>query len=577
MAFIKGFRASNGLLTGEVWDFATIDITSLSWNTAPGNDNRGFCSIGSGYMGGVDGSGLGVQFSVPGINYNGWGNYFLLASFEIQGYSGSDYKRELRLVTDGAFTQFGPSTYTGNVRVSAFIRSYSDPVTYTDQLITAATSTDVQFHRGDFSNVYAMTVYCSFANAIYNNSHKVLIGISLQQSQGLDIKWLSAYTYFDYNYFWGLIDGNIPEEEFDPDFGPAAEEGGYGADPGTGGGSGGPGPTFDDTSDPWVPSGMPPGISNLGFLNIYKCDANSLVNLGGELFPEITWPTSLSDVGEVLAAVSDSIWNSKLVDFVISIHMIPVDVPAGNLEDIKLGARTMTGILARKVSSDYVEVDCGSLHVDEYYTSFADYMTRCRLFLPFYGFIDIKPEYWQSATLNVVYRFNIVDGTFIARVTSTVTRHQKTFTAMIGQYSGSACIHLPASGASYASIFSGVVSNAGGAAASMATGNVAAAGTSIMNTAAAMGSGGEANYSNPYNASGSIMGHRVPFLLIERPVSHFSENYAVEKGIPLLVRKTIGSCRGFTIAEDAILDGIPATLEEKERIKQYLQSGVIIK
>ena len=148
---------------------------------------------------------------------------------------------------------------------------------------------------------------------------------------------------------------------------------------------------------------------------------------------------------------------------------------------------------------------------------------------------------------------------------------------MVGQYSGSACIHLPATGASYASIFSGLVSNAGGAAVGMASGTVAAAGTSIMNTAAALGSGGEMHYSNPYNATAAIMGQRFAYVIIERPVSHFSLRYAVEKGIPLLVAKKLGNCSGFTTAEDAILDGIPCTADEKRRIQSLLKSGIIIK
>lgn len=570
MAWIEAWKSTAGYFTDVFFNTAIGNTNDIQWVNAP--DPTGVRRLAS--YEGDSSSGLQTGEAI-GLQYlkNFQKNVeFTLATFPIQGASEN---AEMRIKYKSAAD---PNLDQRMVSFGLFRRVIAADQTFVDTQFTPWIDILLDFTG---SQTLYITEKISFDIGFlqYQNISYFVFGLHRTETftRTGTLRYLDTYFCIPYTSWLTWAGGDIPPELIDPDFGPPSEEGGYGADPGSGGGSGGRGPTFDDTSDDWVPSDMPPGISNLGFLNIYKCDANSLVNLGSELFPEITWPTSLSDVGEVLAAVSDSIWNSKLIDFVISIHMVPVDVPAGNLEDIKLGARTMTGILARKVSSDYVEVNCGSLHIDEYYTSFADYMTRCRLFLPFYGFIDIKPEYWQSATLNVIYRFNIVDGTFIARVTSTVTRHQKAFTAMIGQYSGSACIHLPASGASYASIFSGVVSNAGGAAASMATGNVAAAGTSIMNTAAALGSGGEANYSNPYNASGSIMGHRVPYLLIERPVSHFSENYAVEKGIPLLVRKTIGSCQGFTIAEDAILDGIPATLEEKERIKQYLQSGVIIK
>lgn len=572
MAFIKGFRAGNGLLTGEIWDFSTQDVTNLSWNAAPGNNNSGVCSIGSGYMGGTNGAELGVLFKVPDITYTGWGNYILLASFEIFGYSGSDYKRELRLLTDGVFSASGPVTYTGNVRVSAFIRAYSDPTHYTDTLITAGSGTDVQFHRSDVTGVNARTVSCAFANVIYNNSHKVLIGISLAQDQSSTVKWVSAYTYFDYNYFWSLIDGHITEEEFDEDFGPASEEGGYG--------SSGPAPTFDGTSDSWLTYAPKPGIAALGLVNLYKCETNSLVNLGAELFPDIHWPTSLSDVGEVLAAVSDSIWNSKLIDYIVSAHIIPVDVTGGNLTDIKVGTRTMTGILARPITDDVVEFDCGTIHIDEFYTNFVDFQgTTCQLYLPFHGMVSIKPEYWQSADLSVKYLFNVIDGSFVAQVFSTVNRHQEPFTAMIGQYTGCACVHVPMTGNSYASMFGGMISgaaNVGAAVGAKHPSTVAitsALASGGVNSAAA--SSGSMSMSNPYNASAGFYGYPCPYVIIERQVSHFSTRYTKECGMPLIKTMNIGSCHGLTTCENVVLN-FGVTDEIGKEILAALKEGVIL-
>jgi hypothetical protein len=371
-----------------------------------------------------------------------------------------------------------------------------------------------------------------------------------------------------------------PEEVvIDPDLGPESGEDGYGPDEGgkspTGGGTGGPAPTFDEASDPWIDYPTKPGIAALGLVNLYKCDVGSLVNLGAEIFPDIHFPTSLSDVGAVLAAFSDSIWNSKLIDYIVSAHIIPVGVTGGNLEDIKVGTRTMTGILARPITDDIVEFDCGTLHIDEYYTNFVDYMTKCKVYIPFYGMVEIKPEYWQSADLQLKYRFNVIDGSFVAMLYSTISRHQKQFKSLIGQYTGCACVHVPMTGAAYASMFSGMISGVAGMATSLATGNPALAATSAINTAQA--ANGNMEMSNSYNASAGFYGHPCPYLIIERPISHFSGNYAAERGLPLLVKKTVGSVTGFTVAEDIILNGIPATKDELDRIKTLFKSGVIIK
>lgn len=378
-----------------------------------------------------------------------------------------------------------------------------------------------------------------------------------------------------------LLGGTVPGQKVSPEYGPESEPGGYGPGSGGAGGSGGPAPTFDGTSDPWVDTPTKPGVLSFGLLNVYKCDQGALNNLGAALFPEITWPPSsgFSDLiewlGMTIEAFSDSIWNKGLIDYIVSVHLIPVDVQGGSLEDIKIGPRTMTGTLARPISSDVIEIDCGSVHVDEYYTNYVDYMTQCRVYIPFYGMVSIKPEYWQSADISLKYLWNVMDGSFIAKLYSTITRHQSPCTTMIGQYSGSACVHMPLSGANYANMFSQLAGGVGGAAAGIASGNVAMAATSAMNYAGAVGSTGNMEQSNAYNASSAFYGHSRPFLIIERPVSHFSSKYVEECGLPVLVTKRIGACSGLTICEDPILN-FACPDDEAEAIKAALKEGVIV-
>lgn len=371
-----------------------------------------------------------------------------------------------------------------------------------------------------------------------------------------------------------LIGGTPGGEDIDLDFGPESQPGGYG-------GSGEPAPTFDGTSDPWVDTPTKPGVLSFGLLNVYKCDQGALNNLGADLFPEITWPpsTGFSDLlewlGETIQAFSDSVWNKGLIDYIVSVHLIPIDVSAGALEDIKIGPRTMTGILARPITDDVIEIDCGTVHVDEYYTNYVDYMTQCRVYIPYYGMISIKPEYWQSADINLKYLWNVMDGSFIAKLYSTITRHQTPCTSLIGQYSGSACVHMPLSGANYANMFAQLAGGIGGAAAGIASGNVAMAATSAMNYAGSIGGVGNMEQSNAYNASSAFYGHARPFLLIERPVSHFSRKYVAECGLPVLVTKRIGACSGLTICEDPILN-FACPDDEAEAIKAALREGVIV-
>lgn len=363
-------------------------------------------------------------------------------------------------------------------------------------------------------------------------------------------------------------DLDIEEVVISPEFGPESEPEGYEAEGG-----------FDDSSDVIGMPSKPQSVLSLGFINVYKCDAGSLVQLGSELFPEIQFPSSLSDVGEVLAAISDSIWNAKLIDYVISIHCVPGNVSGGNLTDIKIGTRTMTGILARPVSDEYVDFDFGSITIPLYYKNYIDYMTEIQLFLPFYGFVSLRPEEIIGGEINVKYRFNIIDGSFSAYIFATSNR-SKLQNSLIGQYGGSCVVHLPVSNMSYASMFSGLIGGAASAAIGVASGAGAAAAAGALTSAASVANalqGGDVKKSNSYNASSSFMSRRKPYLIVTRPVSSFSSRYNKESGLPSNVAMTLGQCSGFTVAEDIILDGIPCTSDEKERIRNYFKTGVIIR
>lgn len=390
---------------------------------------------------------------------------------------------------------------------------------------------------------------------------------------------IGAYSQTLEKYSWGYVlttdsrlqPGEIPViEDFSPEFGPASNAEGYEPQGG-----------FDDSSDTIGLPSAPQSVLSLGFVNVYKCSAGSLAQFGAELFPNIQFPASLSDVGGVIAAVSDSIWNSKLIDYVISVHCVPGDVTAGSPTDIKVGTRTMTGIMGSPITSEYVDYNFGSVSLPKYYKNYADYFTEIQLFLPMYGFISIRPEEVIDGEISVKYRFNVIDGSFMAFVFSTSSR-SKLKDSLIGQYGGSCIVHLPVSNMSYASMFSSLIgAGASGAMAAMGVGGAATTAAAVGLTAAPgivnAAQGADVKKSNSYNASSSFMSRMKPYLIVTRPVSAFSTRYNVENGLPSNVSMTIGDCLGFTQAENAILDGIPCTLAEKQRIRQYLREGVIIK
>lgn len=430
--------------------------------------------------------------------------------------------------------------------------------------------------------LYGGTLISSFPNiitALYNNFLYVIeTNQTSQTALGYtSVSYAANLTTIQADYF------NFKASKFSDEYGEASADGGY-----TGG-------TFDDSSDtislPTTPS---MGVTSAGFVNVYNPTAGELANLGSELFPDLTFTSespvsgsagvteaieaaanALVNFGNQIPKIVDMYINSNLIQYVIDCHILPVAPTTSGTGNVKVGFKTFTPAPAL-VTSDYVDFDCGSLNIGEYYANFIDYApyTKCKLFLPFVGFVDLQPEYWQSGTINVVYRFNIIDGSFMAFVISTSSK-SKLSNTVIAQYGGNACVHIPITGLNYSSMVSGVVS--GAQAVISAQSGVQAATRAVNSAVDVMNAKPPVQQSNSYNSTTSFLGVRTPYLLIERSVSNFSETYTDEKGVPSNISTSFSSLSGYTEATSVHLDGITgATSEELTEISELLAGGVVL-
>ena len=369
-----------------------------------------------------------------------------------------------------------------------------------------------------------------------------------------------------------------------PEVGPVSEAGGYDPDrPGA----------FDNSSDDiTIPSDPTLGVSSVGFVRVYNTGLNQLTALGLELFPPLQYtpPTAISDNQSVSEAIVDGFnqivtflanipsffdqfMANTLINYVIDCHMIPVSPGSGSSEAIHVGPKTLTTIAGR-IYTDYVNKSCGSISVGEYYGNFADYYANAKLYLPFVGFVPTRPEWFTGSTLSVDYKFNVIDGSFCCYVRAGGKHVGNGGSTIVAQYAGTACVHLPITGPSYAAMASGLVGAGAGMIAGAATGNVAAVATSALG---AMTSHGDIASSNAYNGSAAFLSCRYPFLMIERPVSSWARNYQHEIGIPANVYAKLSDVTGFCTMDNVHVDGISgATETEKNEIKRLLAQGVIV-
>ena len=407
----------------------------------------------------------------------------------------------------------------------------------------------------------------------------------LQKKSVLRFGYIYDFSYNKLSYSDGLIpmpfDQNIDDLyigttqpiEFDDDYGTYSGGGGYG------------GGSFDDSSDSFgLPSLPSLGVSEVGFVNVYNPTKNQLQGFADELFPDYEKPTpsqkeglegvveNLANVTSVIEFLTDSYINKGLIDFVIDCHIVPVTPSTTSNTGIKVGFKTFN-YNPNKVVSDYVEFDCGSLSIPEYYQNFLDYMgTRAKLYCPFIGFVDVKPEWFQSGVLQLVYHFNVIDGSCIAFLIGTSSK-SKLKNTVVATFGGNCCVHMPITGLNYSSMITGIVSGGAaitGAAINKDLGGMARGVTDVLSAKPTL------EQSNGYNAGMSYMCYRRPYLLIERPVASFSKNYPHEQGLPLNATQKLSNLSGMTICENVVLDNFPCLPEEKEMIQAALAEGIIL-
>lgn len=368
-----------------------------------------------------------------------------------------------------------------------------------------------------------------------------------------------------------------------PEAGPPSESGGYG-------GYGDGGSITDSDSIGW-PSDPTVSAASLGFINMYSPSAAGLSGLGAEIFPDFGFdfvvdPTGNTVIDAILNACGafvdifnqvpkmfEVFMNSRLIDYVQDCHVVPCVPTTTTAAHIKLGYRELD-TMAPVITNEYVNVDCGSISLTEFYKMFIDYQpyTRAKLFLPFVGFVPLEPEYWQSGSISVKYKFNVYDGSFICGVmASPNAKVSKMSSSMIAQYAGTAIVHLPLTGLNYSSMVAGLVGGAGAMVSAISQGNPTAAATAALNTAV---SSPQVMSSNSYTASAAFLGIRKPFLIIERSVSHFPMKYSHDVGLPSKITTALSAASGFTTVGEVDLSGMGASSEEKAAIRALLASGV---
>lgn len=264
------------------------------------------------------------------------------------------------------------------------------------------------------------------------------------------------------------------------------------------------------------------------------------------------------------------------MDAILGLSIVPVPVPAGPSKEVKVG-NIGTEINLTTASSQYVEVDCGSLNVEEYWGAYLDYApyTKAELYLPYCGVHPIQIDDVMGRTVAIKYHVDVLSGSCVAFV--------KCGNTVLYSFAGQCSSSIPINANNWTNVVNGALSIAGSIGTMVATGGLSApisagaavaAGASLAGTAMTMKP--QVERSGSMGGTAGMMGIQTPYLILTRPRQALPENQNTFTGYPSYITSTLGDLTGWTTVSEMHLEGVPCTEGEAEEIVDILKSGVIL-
>lgn len=259
------------------------------------------------------------------------------------------------------------------------------------------------------------------------------------------------------------------------------------------------------------------------------------------------------------------------IDAIIGFHQIYCTPTTGAAKVIKAGYLN-SPVSAAEVTDQYATIDCGTVHVDEFYGNVLDYdNSQVSMYLPFIGIVPLNTNVVMGSDLQIIYRIDVFTGTCLAQI-KVIKQNSN---AVMYAFDGNCAVQIPLTATTYTGMIGALISGIS-AGVSFATGDMAHAVTSGLSAAMSALNGQTGNkQSGTMGSNAGALGIRKPYLIITRAISSMPAGFESVAGLPSTDLVQLGSLSGFTSIRNVHLEGIPGTAEELEEIKSLLESGVI--
>lgn len=287
----------------------------------------------------------------------------------------------------------------------------------------------------------------------------------------------------------------------------------------------------------------------------------------------------------------DYLWTDDFIDNIkkvnadplaniIQFGVVPLNLASlrDTAKEVKVG-NVGTGVQMYPLTTEYIQVDLGTINPWEKWSTSMDYEpnSRASLYIPMVGILDMPMSELYNKGVNLVYNVDLLSGDFVAFVR--ITGMSGKLDSVLYHKTGNMMLSFPLSSGNYSNFFKTVAAGVAGVAAGAATGNPGVIASSLGEMAGAAMSGGSSiqlNRTGNFSGVASALGCFEAYMILTQPEQHYPANYNEFNGYPSYLPYKLSQLSGFTKVLEVIDNTVKATDEEKAEIESLLKEGIFI-
>ena len=271
---------------------------------------------------------------------------------------------------------------------------------------------------------------------------------------------------------------------------------------------------------------------------------------------------------------------------VLNLNISPINVDVLGPSEIKLG-NINTGVQGEMCQQQYQRIDFGTIRLNEYWASFADYSpyTRLSIYLPYVGVQSLSIDDVMNGTIQLVGYCDVLTGSILYVLKSNqVNRAGHSHNSVLYSWGGNCQYQIPLTANNMSSVINSITGTVGSVAgaigATVATGGltapiaVGAIGSAVTNT---LNAKTQIQRGGGVGGASGMFGVQRPYLILERPEQRTIQDFGGQIGNPADVTDYLGNFSGFVKVKAVHVENITgATEAEQTEIERLLKDGVIL-